>query len=350
MADRVTSVDEGYVAGDLSLFPEAIDDRVVLYQAANNAETVLKQGLPYNADKIIVEDATQFPPQGLLRIGVPPGEPGIAEIVYYGGRTDTVFTNTQRGFVGSRQNQWTAGVPVVNAVMAEPHNAVKDAIINMEAYNGLRTSTDTNTIAGKVRLLEVKHVAPKALFRAFPRFGAPPLNVRFQNFSSGNVIRVLWDFGDGGTSLERSPNHTFYAEGEYTVTLTIVTSTGAQGITTKENYIRVSEEESLVFFYAVQADQSQPAYSADTAADLVETGANPSAVPATFSFVDQSEGEIASRVWVFGDGESETALDPNFHSTTHTYQSPGEYEPGLLLVYADERQLFVPLDYKVIVI
>jgi PKD repeat protein len=350
MADRVTSIDEGYVSGDLSLFPDAIDDKIILYQATNNGETVLKQGLPYNADKIIVEDATGFPPQGLLRIGVPPGEAGLAEIVYYGSRTDTVFTNTQRGFVRSRQNQWLAGAPVINAVMAEPHNAVKDAVINMEAYAGLRNSTDNTTIAGKLRELEVKHVAPKALFRAFPRFGAPSLNVRFQNFSSGNVIRVLWDFGDGGSSLERSPNHTYYQEGEYTVTLTVVTTTGAQGVTTKENYIRVSEDEALTFFYVVQANQSQPAYSVETAAALVEAGTNPSAVAATFNFVDQSEGDITSRVWVFGDGETETALDPNFHSTTHTYQSPGEYEPGLLLVYADERQQFIQLDDKVIVI
>jgi PKD repeat protein len=350
MPDRVSSLDEGYVAGDLSLFPEAIDDKDSLYEVRNNAQTLLKQSLTYSAKNIVVEDASIFPPQGLLRIGPPAGEEGLAEIIYYGSRTNTVFTDTIRGFVGSRQNQWNAGSHVLNAVAAEVHNAIKDAIINIETYVGVDHLPAEGTVNDRLRAMEVKYLAPKAIFRSFPKKGPPPLKVRFQCLCSGDVVRYLWDFGDGGFSLERSPIHTFYSEGIFTIKLNVITSTGAQATTIKPNYITVSEDQALSFFYVVQADSSKPAYSVETAQRLVDTGENPSAVPATFNFVDQSEGNIATRIWVFGDGEDETVSDPNIHTTTHQYPVPGEYDPTLLLIFADERQRIVLLDEPVVVI
>lgn len=44
-------------------------------------------------------------------------------------------------------------------------------------------------------------------------------NVFFQNLSSGGNFRI-WDFGDGSTSSELNPNHTYTNSGTYTVTLT----------------------------------------------------------------------------------------------------------------------------------
>jgi len=344
MSERVSSLDEGYLAGDLSVFPEAIDDKDSLYAVRNNAETFLKQSLPYSANNIIVDDASGFPPQGLLRIGPPAGESGIAEIIYYAQRTDSVFTGTIRGFVGSRQSQWNAGDNVINAVAAETHNAIKDAIINIENYIGLETQPDASSLNGRLRALETKYLSPKALFRVFPKKGPPPLKVRFQNFSTGNVVRYLWDFGDGGFSLDRNVTHTYFAEGIYTIKLNVITSTGGQGTTIKTEYIKVSEDEALSFFYVVQSDASKPAYSVETANGIA------GAVAAAFDFVDQSEGNIASRIWVFGDGDDETVSDPNIHTVTHTFQAPGEYNPTLLLIFADERQRIVTLDEPVVVI
>ncbi len=39
--------------------------------------------------------------------------------------------------------------------------------------------------------------------------GAPPLNVRFTSLSSGDISSWLWDFGDGATSAEQNPVHTY---------------------------------------------------------------------------------------------------------------------------------------------
>ncbi len=131
MANKISSLDRGYSAGDLSLFPEVIDDKDSLYEVANNAETILKTGLTYNGKKIIVEDASSFPEKGLIRIGPRSGQ-GEAELIYYGKKTKNSFLEVQRGFAGSRQNQWNSNSWVTNSVTAEPHNAVKDALINIE--------------------------------------------------------------------------------------------------------------------------------------------------------------------------------------------------------------------------
>lgn len=328
MTDRVASTDFAYTSGDLSLFPQALDDRVSLYETRNNAEAVLKFGLPFGGKKIIVEDASAFPPKGLLRLGPKSGE-GNSELVYYGGRTNTIFTDLIRGFAASRQTTWNAGTFVTNAVMAEHHNAIKDAIIKIERYLGIKTNPDSSSLNGIITQLENAYLAPKPQFRAFPRAGAPGLKVRFQNLSGGHTIRYLWDFGDGTHSIERNPTHTYATEGYYSIKLIIYTSAGGQGIAVKNNYIKVSEEERAAFFYIVLDNPSSPAYSTTTALLLGQDAA-------VFDFVDQTDGDIAQRIWVFGDGNTYESDDPNEHTVQHTYENPGEYHPVLVLVYADQ--------------
>lgn len=315
MSERPSSLDVGYVAGKLSLFPDVLDDRDSLYEVRNNAETVLRTGLPYNGKKIIVEDTSLFPPTGIIRVGLRAGLAGEAELVYYGSKTENAFKDLVRGFAGSRQNQWPSGTWATNAVTAEPHNAVKDAIINIEKRVGLETNPDSGSLNRRLKDMELKFLSPKAVFRAFPRVARQGKPIRFQNFSEGDVIRHLWDFGDGGQSMEKNPTYTYAREGTYTVRLHIVTSTGAQGISTKTNYVTVSDEERPSFFYTKKLDSPN----------------------LTYSFVDQSDGDILQRFWVFGDGESLREEDPSKHEVLHTYQTPGLYEPSLLLVFAGDK-------------
>lgn len=52
-----------------------------------------------------------------------------------------------------------------------------------------------------------------------------PLEVTFSNFSQ-NVTTYAWDFGDGNSSSDKDPVHTYAAGGDYTVTLTASNSAG----------------------------------------------------------------------------------------------------------------------------
>jgi len=45
--------------------------------------------------------------------------------------------------------------------------------------------------------------------------------IKFDNLSTGDAIAVLWNFGDGSTSSELQPSHTYTELGTYKVTLTV---------------------------------------------------------------------------------------------------------------------------------
>ena len=51
--------------------------------------------------------------------------------------------------------------------------------------------------------------------------GLPPLNVQFENLSSGNILNYEWDFGDSVKSTEQNPNHTYISKGYYHVSLKV---------------------------------------------------------------------------------------------------------------------------------
>jgi DNA-binding beta-propeller fold protein YncE len=67
----------------------------------------------------------------------------------------------------------------------------------------------------------------EANFNASPIHGIAPLAVSFRNLSRGDYTSGSWDFGDGQTSTELNPEHTFQKPGSFTVTLTIYGSEGS---------------------------------------------------------------------------------------------------------------------------
>jgi PKD repeat protein len=73
---------------------------------------------------------------------------------------------------------------------------------------------------------------PWARFRWLPPIvPAPTTSVHFTDTSLGNPISWQWDFGDGYTSKERHPTHTFPEAGSYQVTLTVTSPHGTDTTT-----------------------------------------------------------------------------------------------------------------------
>ncbi|MFQ5771627.1 MAG: PKD domain-containing protein [bacterium] len=68
--------------------------------------------------------------------------------------------------------------------------------------------------------------------------GVAPLTVQFTSNISGGMspYRYTWDFGDGNTSVEKNPSHTFTQPGLYSVTLTI-TDSGNNRSTALQNIV-----------------------------------------------------------------------------------------------------------------
>jgi len=118
-----------------------------------------------------------------------------------------------------------------------------------------------------------------------------------------------WDFGDGTTSNEQNPVHTYSEEGMYEVCLTI--STGDICENTYCEYIDVIDwnNECLAQFFYFPAPDSNPA-----GGDYVT------------QFIDMSWGDPTSWDWDFGDGGTSTEQNP-----LHIYDDEGFYEVCLTI-------------------
>ncbi|WOX57352.1 PKD domain-containing protein [Methanoculleus receptaculi] len=106
------------------------------------------------------------------------------------------------------------------------------------------TGTATSTPTTPVIPTETATPTPTTLvadFTANITSGQAPLAVAFTDTSTGGPTSWSWDFGDGSTSTEQNPVHTYTNEGLYTVTLT-VENAHENDTVKKTAYIIVTEE------------------------------------------------------------------------------------------------------------
>ncbi|MGI5238369.1 galactose-binding domain-containing protein [Dactylosporangium sp. CA-139066] len=75
--------------------------------------------------------------------------------------------------------------------------------------------------------------APTAVASANRTSGQPPLTVAFSSAGSsdpeGGALTYQWAFGDGGTSTQANPSHTYTTNGTYTARLTVTDPAGNSG-------------------------------------------------------------------------------------------------------------------------
>ena len=79
----------------------------------------------------------------------------------------------------------------------------------------------TNSCGTGSAQIDVSVVDVSAAFTADPSNGAAPLDVSFTNTSTPSSASMFWQFGDGSSSTEFEPAHTYDADGVYAVTLTV---------------------------------------------------------------------------------------------------------------------------------
>jgi parallel beta-helix repeat protein len=77
---------------------------------------------------------------------------------------------------------------------------------------------------------------PVAVASVTPDHGSAPLTVQFSSADSydpdGTISATLWDFGDGSSSSEANPSHTYTSVGNFQVMLTVTDNDGATHNTT----------------------------------------------------------------------------------------------------------------------
>ena len=125
------------------------------------------------------------------------------------------FTN---GSVGSFTKWlWNFGDGKTSKVWNPTHTYSKAGTYTVTLTLTGAKGTITGTQHGYVTV----YAAPKAHFSAVPRSGDAPLLVNFTNESTGIVTSWLWNFGDGTTSTDENPAHTYNSTGTHKAKLTV---------------------------------------------------------------------------------------------------------------------------------
>ncbi len=151
--------------------------------------------------------------------------------------------------------------------------------------------------------------------------GAPVgLAIQFTNQSTGSTS-YRWDFGDGTTSTDVNPLHTFPNGGVYNVTLTAMNGCGMNSLSQTVNL------------------NSRP--TADFSAAQRQGCA-----PLTVNFTDQSTGSPTSFAWLFPGGNPATSSARN---PTVVYAQPGDYDVELLVSGAGGSDVEIKSRYIVLV-
>ncbi len=81
--------------------------------------------------------------------------------------------------------------------------------------------------------------APVAAFDVSAAEGIVPFTVAFDDQSTGHILQYYWDFGDGESSLDPEPEHTFRRQGTYTVSLRVTGTAGVTSDLVKTQFIKV---------------------------------------------------------------------------------------------------------------
>ena len=84
----------------------------------------------------------------------------------------------------------------------------------------------------------------RAEFYSGDRAGLAPITVQFTDQAYGCATSWHWDFGDGATSTQRNPSHTYTSSGYYEVVLTV---TNSEGQDRKTQWVDVVEPPSLFY-------------------------------------------------------------------------------------------------------
>lgn len=115
---------------------------------------------------------------------------------------------------------------------------------------GTRFDDDGGLNRGAVYICYMNDGSPEVPAAAFDQDvynGPAPLTVAFEDASSGSqAVAWAWDFGDGSTSTEASPTHTYLVDGTYSVSLTVTDALGQTDSTTQPGAVLVLSDVGVV--------------------------------------------------------------------------------------------------------
>jgi len=149
-------------------------------------------------------------------------------------------------------------------------------------WSGIQVENENQEASNYCSPLTFTVIYPTLLgnFTTNTTIGPDPLTVQFNDTSTGDPTTWFWTFGDGVTSTDQHPAHTYQMQGTYTVNLTVSSGSGSDTLS-RPDYITVMRLKGDFNGNSVVdiGDVSRVAYMvvgktvADPAADFNENGA-----------------------------------------------------------------------------
>ncbi|MEO8764864.1 MAG: PKD domain-containing protein [Ginsengibacter sp.] len=199
-----------------------------------------------------------------------------------------------------QQWQWNWGDGVTQSLTGQ---SIQHVYTSAGNYSVSLKVTDNNGCTDSIRKVNTVVISkPVALFTA-DTLSCPSHPVTFVNNSTGPSLSYAWNFGDGSTSTQPNPVHTYNNAGSYPVSLAITDLYGCTDVISKTNYIRI----------AIPKANFKVSDTAGTCPPLVVNFTNTST-------------DYFTPTWNFGDGTTTSSLSPS-----HFYSTPGTFNAVLTI-------------------
>lgn len=206
------------------------------------------------------------------------------------------FTDQSTSAAGSLSNWlWDFGDGSTSTVRNPSHtySTAGNFTVSLRVTN----SFGCVTVLTRTSLVDIAQPVQADFTHTTPSVCATNPTVNFTNTSTGQgAMTYQWQFGDGGTSTQQNPSHTYSTQGVFTVTLIAVSPYGCSDTIVKPQLISIG---------VIQSAFNAPA---TTCAGSPITLSN-TTTPAPLNVQ-----------WDFGDGTGSTLVSP-----VKTYTTPGTY-------------------------
>ena len=177
---------------------------------------------------------------------------------------------------------------------------------NNQVLNVVVTDQCGNTLSGSVQL--ILDVPPTITLPPVIAIGCAPLTVQMPDSLTTQQVSYLWQFGDGNSSTDIAPTHT-YSAGIYNVSLTVTTPNGCSANAVNTGLVTAYPSPTAAF--------SANTYLTDFANQPI-------------LFTDQSPVAPLTYDWEFGDGNNSTDQDPS-----HIFDNVGVFNVTLTVTDAN---------------
>lgn len=222
-----------------------------------------------------------------------------------------IFKNTSNPIPAGARWDFGDGTFSDSVAPVKAFDTAGDYIVKMVTNNGACSDSITKTVSVLSK--------PKVAFTAQRTVSCSvPFSVDFINLSSTAARKMgtagasegyRWDFGDGGSSIDKVPSHIYTKEGAFTVKLFVTNAAGCTDSLVKNAFIQLKVPVATI-------------------KNLPQKGCAP--LSHKFSSSISSLEAITGYHWNFGDGTYSDSTEP-----THMYTTPGKYNITLTYTTAD---------------